>query len=181
MVRKIGLIIMLIIFIFLSCFSISIYLNDGLFFSNKDFIDYNVAFQDYCWFGTKNDSGNLIIGCNKVVTNFDELKNLCNEWNNNAFNSEFQGNLNPLEEQLGKYNTTFFINNDLIIYTSYKWNYSYEPSVKKLYIEDNKLIILVSILGGIHIDLGEYTTIIIETNKNLNVSHLELICKETTR
>jgi len=181
MIRKIGLIIMLAIFIIIICFSISFYTNNNFIAFDKVFLEYDVAFFDYCWFGTKNDSGNLIIGCNKILTNFEDLIVLCSEWNNNAFNSEYQGNLNALEIYLAKYNAEFFINNDLIIFTSDRWNHSYEPMVQDLYIYNSNLVILVSITNDMHIDLGEYITIIIEIKKNFNVYNFEIICSEITR
>lgn len=182
MLKKITLIIVLLLFFALVSLSICFYSINGLYFVGKSTLVYNVSFFDYGWFGKKEtDSGGFCVGWQGVVTNFEDLKNLCNEWNNHAFNDNYEGNYNKLENCLRKYDNDFFNKKDLIIYSSEDWNYDYEPSIENLYIENSKIVILVSISNRPHIDLGEFSTIILETNKNDALTSLQIVSKNKIR
>ena len=129
-------------------------------------IEYSVGFSDNVGFGIiEIQNGGITIGLIEIVNSLDELETLCEEWNNPAFDEDNDDYSSELSEKIREYNEEFFENKALIINSSCQYNSKREPGVDKLIIEEDKLIIEVSLKRGTYTDIAESWLFLIEVNK----------------
>ena len=168
--REIAVIVILVICCFLCCCNIA-----------NTSIDYSVVFDEFVEFGFKeNESGGRTIGIYIIIHRFEELKDLCFEWNNNAFSNDYMDNPTQLGDCLRMYNDDYFTNKDLIIVSTCSWHMNPNPKIQNIYIKD--LILNIEInqkLKKIHTDEAVSFTFIVETNKEqtCDISKINLIIK----
>lgn len=129
-------------------------------------IEYNVGFSGLAVFGSKeNENGSITLGLTKIVNSDDELEALCEEWNNPAYDENHEEYYNKLSEKIRDYNEDFFQNKALIISFSIQYNSERVPKIEKLIIEEDTLIITVSLKRGTYHDIAESWIFLIEVNK----------------
>ena len=167
--REIVVIFILVICCFLCCCNAA-----------NTSIDYSIVFDDFVYFGTKeNEDGTLSIeGC-FIIHSFEDLKDLCKEWHNNAFSNDYLDNPNQLGDCLRMYNDNYFKNEDLVIVSTWRWNKAINPKIHNIYIKDAILNIEIKKSRNTHTDEAVSFTFIIETNKNQtgDISQIKIIEK----
>lgn len=153
--KKIGLgIIILILGIF-------------LFGCANNLIDFNVSFAGNTGFGYREgEEGETVYGGISLVCTSEELKKLCNQWNNGAFNRESVDYSGVMNQRLREYDNEYFATKALLIYSNSKWNWEREPRIKKIIKKDNALVIKINLKNGTYTDKAEAGTFLIELNKS---------------
>lgn len=168
--REIAVIVILVFCCFLCCCNVA-----------NTYIDYSIVFDEFAGFGSKkNEDGGITIEIYSIIHGFKELKDLCLEWNNNAFSNDYMDNQNKMGDCLRMYNDDYFINKDLIIVETCRWHFNPNPKIKNIYIKDSLLNIEISQkLKKVHTDEAVSFTFIIETNKNQtgDISQIKIIEK----
>jgi hypothetical protein len=145
-------------------------------------IEYNIGFSDKVVFGSKEaENGGITVGLRVIVKSFNELRDLCEEWSNPAFEEDNDGYGSELSEKIRGYNEEFFENKTLIINSSVLYNSAREPRVEKLTIEGDELIIEISLKRGTYNDIAESWLFIIEVNQTDIQGITNISIENTTR
>ena len=105
-------------------------------------LKFKVGYGQKAEFGLKNpdDYHSLIT----IVHSQDELKALCDEWNNPAFNEENPMYLHEFYKKIRAYDGTYFEEKVLTVYLADGGNRRNSFSVKKLTIEEKTLIVNIA-------------------------------------
>lgn len=106
-----------------------------------------------------------------LVDSLDELKALCDEYNNPAYREDDEMNYNNSKElcdKLREYDDTFFADKALIIYTDVTGSGGTKYSIKKIDTENEEIIVgvKVRIWQGPSADIITPWTFLIEVNKD---------------
>lgn len=138
-----------------------------LFGCANDKVKFSVGFADNTSFGYReNDSGETVYGGIALVCTLEELKKLCDQWNNGAFNRESVDYSDVMNQRLREYDNEYFATKALLIYSNTKWNWEREPRIKKIIKKDNALVIKINLKKGTYTDKAEAGTFLIELNKS---------------
>lgn len=116
-----------------------------------------------------------------LVCTLEELKKLCDQWNNGAFNLESVGYSDMMNQKLREYDNEYFAAKALIIYSNMKWNWEREPRIETISKKNNVLVIEVSLKRGTYTDKAEAGTFFIELNKADVENVTDFRIEETTR
>lgn len=153
-----------------------------LFGCANDKVKFSVGFADNTSFGYReNDSGETVYGGIALVCTLEELKKLCDQWNNGAFNLESVGYSDMMNQKLREYDNEYFAAKALIIYSNMKWNWEREPRIETISKKNNVLVIEVSLKRGTYTDKAEAGTFFIELNKADVENVTDFRIEETTR
>ena len=145
------------IFIFMSC--------------KKGSIEFNVAYRSRQLFSfAKDDEGqwDKMYTGTKLLFNFTELKDMCEEYDNPAFDSQAEGYDSALSLKLREYDDVYFEEKALVIYSGYSWNDSRKPKVKWITVNDTILTIVIGLKNDWRVHTTEAVSILflIEVNKS---------------
>ncbi|MCH5163500.1 MAG: hypothetical protein J1F36_00615 [Clostridiales bacterium] len=104
-------------------------------------------------------------GIFELVTSLDELKEICDTYDNPAFSEEYFAYLTSMGAKLREYDGTYFSDKAVIIFST--TGNSKRFKIKKIYVKNKELILDINYKEYKHGHALwlEYTTIIIEINK----------------
>ena len=105
----------------------------------------------------------------ELVNSLDELKALCEEYNNSAFNPEHLYYKSPMSKKLREYKKGFFKNRSLIIYSTSAPDMSWSFDVNNVYADNDVLFLdVIETSQGLGLQVITYWTIIVEVNKSIS-------------
>ncbi len=143
-------------------------------------IEYNIGFSDNVGFGSKEaENSGITYGLTEIVDSLEELKALCEEWHNPAFDEDNDDYSSELSTKIRGYDQEFFENKALIINSSWRYNSEREPRVEKLTVEGGELVIEISLKRGTYTSVAELFLFIIEVNQT-NIQDITNITIENT-
>lgn len=143
--------------------------------NNSNKLDYTVLYNQEGTLGYKIVDDKSYNYQHNIITSYQQLVNICDEWNNNSFEEEAENYNSELSKLIRSCDENYFIENDLIIISFETSNYL-KTKIKK--IEYNNSQIKVELKQTIK--NGTYTTeaypwmMIIKIDK-LNKENIELI------
>lgn len=145
-------------------------------------IEYHIGFSDLAIFGSKeNEDGGIAYGLTKTIKSVEELRDVCEEWNNPAFDENSDGYSSELSQKIRGYDEKFFETKALIINSSLQYNSESVPKVEKLTHDGDVLIIQVSLKDGMYWDIAEGWLFLIEVNKTYMDDITYITIENTTR
>lgn len=145
-------------------------------------IEYNIGFSDNVGFGSKEaENSGITYGLTEIVDSLEELKALCEEWHNPAFDEDNDDYSSELSTKIRGYDQEFFENKALIINSSWRYNSAREPRVEKLTVEGGELVIDISLMRGTYDDVANLWIFIIEVNQTDIQDITNITIENTTR
>lgn len=134
--------------------------NSGLWF--------NVGYNDDSIFGQKENGGGTAFS-SALVVSFDEMRGLCEEWNNAAYQESNEQYLSELNKKIREYDDDFFVDKAIIIiqFSGGNAGNGYTHNIKSVKIENDVLIVnrQSARKRGTWNDYAVFRVYIIEVNK----------------
>ncbi|WP_264230045.1 hypothetical protein [Acholeplasma laidlawii] len=125
-----------------------------------------ISYNEIGSFGSKTIDEGITMHTLEMASSLQELKDLCDIWNNQAFQENSEYYTSELSQKLRSYNESFFSDHNLIVY-SFERGHSKETIINNISVEDSELIIEASFITkkGTFTDEAFNWLILIEVNK----------------
>ncbi|MDD4244140.1 MAG: hypothetical protein PHG08_07520 [Bacilli bacterium] len=121
-------------------FYLLIFMSLGLLVGCSSGINFNISFDQKGGFGMKEVDGGFAVNTLEFVDTLEELKDLCDEWNNPAFNKNSEYYSSENSEKIRSYDESFFAEKILVIY-SFDTGYNKETRIDSIVVDGEQLII----------------------------------------
>lgn len=130
----------------------------------KNFV---VSYDEIGNFGSKTIDEGVTMHTLEMVSSFQELKDLCDIWGNQAFQENSELYTSELSQKLRNYDESFFRDHNLIIY-SFERGHRRKTIINNISAKDSELIINVSFVTkkGTFTDESFNWLILIEVDKS---------------
>ena len=103
-------------------------------------IKFNIVYDKMGGFGYKETNGGVAIDMLELVNSLQDLKDLCDEWNNLAFDEESESFSSELSEKIRSYDEAYFSDKVLIIYSFWR-GHRKETRINSIEVEGTQLIV----------------------------------------
>ena len=150
----------------ISILGVAIIMALGLFVGCNSGIKYNISYDKMGGFGQKEVDNGITMDILEIVNSLQELKDLCNEWSNPAFNESSEYFSSESSVKIRSYDEAFFSEKALIIYSFWR-GYSKETRISNMSIDGTQLIINARYVSkrGTFDDVSFNWLFLIELNK----------------
>lgn len=138
----------------------------GLFAGCSSGIKFSVTYDKVGGFGSKKVDGGMTMSVLEIVNSLQELKDLCDEWENPAFQESNEYYNNELSQKIRSYNEAYFSEKILIVY-SFDRGHSKETRIDSITVDGLQLVVNTRLVTkkGTFSDEAFNWLILIEVNK----------------
>lgn len=141
------------------CFGIFSGCNTGIWFK--------VGYGGEGGFGFKEEGESLNISVLTIMNSLDEMKDLCEEWNNPAYQEDSEYFSSEISKKIREYTEAYFEEKTLIVCSALEVSPAKSPRIKSIRTEEAKLIINVryDLKKGTFNDIATTWLFLIEVKK----------------
>ncbi len=109
-------------------------------------IRFDIRYDKMTSFGTKEIAGETTMNTLELVSSLQELKDLCDEWHNDAFQENSTDYSSELSVIIRSFDEDFFSEKSLVIY-SFDRGHRWETQIRSIEIDESILIVKTQLVS----------------------------------